>query len=614
MILGLSFSHCSTACLVDEDCGRIVFCCSEERFTRKKNEWGIPYNTIQYIFSNICKSEKISKVTVGESCEANFGSPDFAKTVYLKGWLDKDNYIKNPFKLSISLMIELLGRVLSKKSHYRNIVTDELRNLGLNCEVSFIEHHKAHAATAYYCSPFDEALIVTLDGEGDSLCGSVWVGEEKKIESIHDLPDFASVGKYYRAITAATGFRVNRHEGKITGLAAFGDSTKYYDQFKELLHTKINEKGETIIVSKAAEYHLNKFDMHNINLKQLLSFFNEYLASKGWEDLLNKMFQQSFRQMFHDFFGWSFKDIDFNRMADLAAAAQYVMEETVVEYIKFYHQNYPRKNLALAGGLFANVKLNQRLWEHLGIEKIYIHPGMGDEGLAIGGAMVCYHEKRDIKCQSLNDVYLGPSFSTDHIERVLKLAGLSYEKLSEEEVSDYVSDALISEKIVGFYHGKMEYGPRALGHRTILVNPMDAEINNVVNKRLQRTEFMPFAPVVLDKCFSDIFSGENISGVEFTSKFMTITLDVKPEWRERIPGVVHIDGTARPQVITRTDDPYYYKIIERFHEKTGIGCMVNTSFNIHEEPIVNSPEDAIRAYQSNAVDILVLENFLVAFN
>jgi carbamoyltransferase len=186
--------------------------------------------------------------------------------------------------------------------------------------------------------------------------------------------------------------------------------------------------------------------------------------------------------------------------------------------------------------------------------------------------------------------------------------------MDEEVLAEVISDAIIDKKIVGFYHGRMEYGPRALGHRTILVNPMEADINDVVNRRLQRTEFMPFAPVVLDKCFSEIFNCEKESGIYFTSKFMTITLSVKHGWKERIPGVLHVDCTARPQVIRKQDDPYYYSIVERFHAKTGVGCLVNTSFNIHEEPIVNSPEDAILAFRNNAVDVLVLENYLVEKN
>jgi carbamoyltransferase len=211
----------------------------------------------------------------------------------------------------------------------------------------------------------------------------------------------------------------------------------------------------------------------------------------------------------------------------------------------------------------------------------------------------------------MEHVALGPGYGDDEIEEALKGYSFAWEKTDLKTAAETAAQALAEERIVGLFTGRLEFGPRALGRRTILVNPAKKEINDIVNQRLKRSEFMPFAPVVLAECYHDIFRGEKLDGALEAGRFMTITLDVKPEWAERIQGVVHVDDTARPQVISSEDDPLYYAIVRGFYEKTGIGCVVNTSFNLHEEPIVNTPAEALKSFADGAVDLLIMENYIV---
>ena len=619
MIIGLSFSHNSTTCVIDDKTGETVFCCSEERISRLKNDWGIPYLALDYIFKNIVPKEKVSGVAVGERCRSLYGSEEFVEMMYLGNLSFKNRYIKSKAKMVRLMTKELVLRKLSPKQSYQNIVKKRLQDIGLDAPVRFFDHHRSHAASAFYASPYEEALVFTLDGEGDMMSGSIWRGRGLELKNVNTLKEIASIGKFYRSITLLLGFKGDRHEGKVTGLAAYGDSEKYAPYIRKVLQTGLDETGKKVIVSKIAEKHMQGFNLRKVNIlkiarKNLALLLKRY---NTWSDFVDNMLRQQFRLMYgqlldKEFGHFDFKNPDdFREMADLAAATQHVFEEVIVNYIKYYLDQSDTKNVALAGGTFANVKLNQRILELLDTENIYIHPGMGDEGLAYGAAMSMYQETPGAKKRVLETVYLGPSYTDEEIEVDLKKYPVEYEKLSDEDLFERVSSALVDENIVGIYRGKMEYGPRALGHRTILVNPIKREINDIVNKRLKRTEFMPFAPVVLDFCYEEFFKGKKLSGARFASKFMTITLDVKEQWIEKIQGVVHVDGTARPQVISKGDDHIYYGIVKAFYDKTGIGCVVNTSFNMHEEPIVNSPHDALRSFVTGAVDLLVMENYLV---
>jgi len=610
MILGLSFSHNATACLLDGQ-GQAVFCASEERFTRRKNDWGIPHLVLDELLAHHVRPGQVQAVAVGEGCMAAYGSRKFADFLYLGNLASRDRTLRSPLRTAALLAREVCGRTFRPRHEYQRLVTDALKKRGIIAPVRFFDHHTAHAASAFHCSPFEDALVVTLDGEGDGLSGSVWHASGPRLELVQKLDEIRSLGKFYRSITALLGLTVNRHEGKVTGLAAYGDADRYRETMRGLLHPEPDAEGLLTVRSRIAEHHMKRFNLRRVRLGGLAAHLGMYWRSRSWEGLLNRMIAAQARSIFAGALEGDPASLSFEEKADIAAAAQAVLEEVVVEYMGFHLERAPSRKVALAGGVFANVKLNQRVLERTEAEAIYIHPGMGDEGLAMGAAKLTYHETPGAKRSVLRSVHLGPAYREADIERACDHHQMRYTRLADEALAERIADALVNEEIVGLFRGRMEYGPRALGHRTILVNPAKREINDVVNKRLGRSEYMPFAPVVLDDAYEEIFEGPKLGGARFTTAFMTITLDVKPAWAKRIEGVVHVDGTARPQVIERDDDPFYYAILSKFRERTGIGCVVNTSFNLHEEPIVNRPEDAIRSFQSGAIDRLVMENLWV---
>ncbi|NIR51225.1 hypothetical protein GWN42_10715 [candidate division KSB1 bacterium] len=293
---------------------------------------------------------------------------------------------------------------------------------------------------------------------------------------------------------------------------------------------------------------------------------------------------------------------------DVAAVFQRRLEEVFVQLTKNAHEKYKIENLVLAGGTFSNVKLNQRLSEIPGIKRVYIFPNMTDGGISVGAALHYDITTNGSFGSSVRDVYFGPEFSNEEIEAALKKAGLKYEYV--ENIEATIADLLVENKVVARFHGKMEYGPRALGNRSILYAATDLTVNDWLNKRLGRTEFMPFAPVTLaeyaDKCY------ENLNGNEFPAKFMTITFDCTDYMKEVSPATVHVDGTARPQLIDEETNPSYYKILKEYHKRTGIPSIVNTSFNMHEEPIVCTPDDAVRSFQQGHLEYLAIGKFLVS--
>jgi carbamoyltransferase len=284
------------------------------------------------------------------------------------------------------------------------------------------------------------------------------------------------------------------------------------------------------------------------------------------------------------------------------------LEQVMRDYLQPILRQTGTRKLALAGGVFANVKLNQRLYELPEVDEVYVHPNMGDGGNAVGSALqVCHEEGCNGSTAAMPNVYLGPSFSDREIEEELRRRGLPFAR--HEDVESQIASRVAAGKVVGRFEGRMEYGPRALGNRSILANPTDPEINDVLNGRLHRTEFMPFAPSVLAEDAPEYFGLSN--GSSRAAEFMTITCDVDPEVRDRIPAVTHVDGTARPQVVRKEANPSYHRVLSEFKRQTGLSALVNTSFNIHEQPIVCTPGDACTAYEQGSVDTLAIGRYIV---
>jgi carbamoyltransferase len=621
VIIGISISHNSSACVVD-DTGAVIFASAEERFSRKKNETGFPELTLDYILKNVVLKAEVSAVVVGDNCLATYASPQFAEFLYMNDLRSKDKVFGHPLRAAKLLGAEALARmVVPIKTDYRALVKKRVQHFFPGVTTTYLDHHLAHAASAYYCSPFDQALVITLDGSGNKASGLVLNGSGHTLKETYRLPENHSVGNYYKSLVSLLNFMPGTHEGKITGLAAFGDSSRFYDKFKKVLFLEKTPNGEVTFRSVCADVTNHGFALSDIHPWKLLNnHLADYAKSSGWDEFRRRGLQRYFAKMYLDVAGLNIEQIKtFQDRADLAAAGQAVFEDVIIEYIKHQIKKSSAKNLAVAGGVFANVKLNQKILEQTSIESMYIHPGMGDEGLSVGAAKFRHHHERKCPPVYLDNIYIGAKFDggetkgalgvPNSIEAILKKNCVHYVDLNEQQRCAETVRALREEKIVAIFSSATEYGPRALGNRTILVNPQKKEVNDIVNRKLHRTEFMPFAPVILEEDLSEVFELPKLNQGTMATRFMTMTYSVKDIYREKMPAVVHIDGTARPQTIRFADNSFYHTVLKEFKDQTGIPALVNTSFNMHEEPIVNSPEDAVRAFLEGAIDHLVLENF-----
>jgi len=397
------------------------------------------------------------------------------------------------------------------------------------------------------------ALCITLDGYGTGLAGSVSQAIGGKIKRLHGIEYPNSLGTLYEHVTSSLGFKPSRHEGKIVGLASYGDP----DILTPILLSRIEQTDGDFKI----------FEANNV-------YFSRYLASH-------------------------FPKID------VAAAYQNVLEVVATNFVKYWVKKTGIDTVVLSGGVTANVKLNQRIFEIEGVNNIFVYPNMGDGGCGTGAAL--YHSQTEERKPTISNAYFGPDFSDDEIAKELKEAGLEFTK--PDHLAKEVAELIHSGKVVARFDGRMEYGPRALGNRSIMYHAREPEVNQWLNKRLGRTEFMPFAPVTLYEAREKYFF--NIKGAEHTAEFMTVTFDCTDQMKKDCPAAVHIDGTARPQLIRREVNPGYYDILKEYEKISGISSLINTSFNMHEEPIVCTPFDGIRAFLQGNLDYLAIGLFLV---
>ena len=437
---------------------------------------------------------------------------------------------------------------------YSDELERELEQRGLRQKLTRVEHHHAHAANAYYTSGFDEALCLSLDAYGSGMTGCVAVGRRgRPIEMLQRTPFPHSFGVYYEQLTSALGFKPNRHEGKILGLAAYGDP--------------------------------------NLLMEVLMARFEEGDGDVRLNGTLNAFFPRLL-------------SLSFTKQ-DIAAAHQVAMERVVQRMVKHWVDKTGLKNVVLSGGVVSNVKLNQRIFETEGVERIFIHPGMGDGGLGTGAAFLV-EEKNGFEPYALDNVYFGPDYNEAEMRAELEKAELPYERF--DDVEERIADLVASDIVVGRFQGRMEYGPRALGNRTVMYRAADATVNSWLNKRLGRTEFMPFAPATMFEHRHDSY--RNMDGAEYAAQFMTITFDCTKEMIEKNPAAVHVDGTARPQLVTAESNPSFHRVLEAFRRRTGVPTLINTSFNMHEEPIVCTPFDAVRAFKLGKLGVLAMGPFI----
>ena len=563
-ILGISDSKTESGICFYKD-GKLEFALNEERVTRKKIDGSFPYRSLE-TFYNLYADElnSIDYIAVGGIytptpvsrffsflVDVDKSSTSSGNTGSAKLFRYIEYLVTYRFKLLASvrykkrknrLMISMLKRTLRKKLH------PSLRAK----HMYLVDHHQCHAAAAFFSSGFKESLVASFDGFGDGASAKIYVAKDDDIRQVMSIPALDSFGLYYSLITEVLGFTPEKHEGKVTGLAAFGD------------HRKIRERFPfTLSLRKRPRYEGRG-------------------GIVGLKDVR--------RQFLH----YDKKDV--------AAWLQHNTEKMVCDIVSHHMRKHKQKNLCLVGGLTANVKLNQRLHELKETKNIYIYPAMSDMGIS-HGAVLALERFPEV----MEHAYYGTSYSEAQIESVLRREGLRFKRY--KDIEKKIARLLSEGKIVARFNGRMEYGPRALGNRSILVQATDKSINDSLNRKLKRTEFMPFAPTILDgherKCL------KGIDGAELTSRFMNISFPVKPFMRKNCPAAVHVDDTARPQVIRKEDNLSYYRVLDEYRKITGLPAILNTSFNVHEEPIVMTPEDAIKGFMKASLDYLAIGDFLV---
>ena len=596
-ILGLSLSADTHASLLID--GEIKSCVGEERIARIKNYTGFPYRAIEEVLKlESLKPSDIDLVTVGFKDYMNIKDPLTIKILMERGGdIDFSNekpwwFRKSNLKSAIKGDLKRLLNIDDKNFNFGDSIKEKLKEMGILAPVKTVEHHIAHALSAYYFSNKKKNLVITADGYGDGLCGAVYKGIDGQLTEISNTPQLHSLGVMYAAATKFLGFKSHKHEGKLTGLAAYGDPQKIYENLSKIVRYDQSE-GSILFDLKKLRYgskYLNR-------LKTYYRLLNgSYLPGELTHPLLNYYEKISI--------GLSKEDV--------SAGTQKVFEEIFVKHFKTMIQKTGITDLAVAGGNFANVKLNQRLLEETGATSITIHPNMGDGGVAIGSAI--YYQiqedkknKKEYKPRRLKNVYLG-----NDIDLKSFLAEAKKEQYHIEEYknsSKRVAELLAKGFIVGRISGKMEYGPRALGNRSIIAHPFNKNINDDLNKRLTRTEFMPFAPSVCKNKADKYYEGAK--SAEYPGEFMTITLNVKKEG-QAAEAVNHVDNTARPHFVDEENNKEFFNVLTEFEKLSGYPILINTSFNKHEEPIVRSALDGLERLKDDSVQYLAVGNTVVS--
>lgn len=557
LIIGLGDTHDAGVALLQD--GRILWSSNEERFSRVKLQAGFPHMALACCLADC----GITLRDVGGVC---FGGYGLRRDTGLRNFNDASARENDPSArfLDGPMRVNLRRPLWPRLRRFSPSRRESLRVLwaaGYRGPVDLYAHHHAHAASAYYTSGHDEATVITIDGGGDGLAGSVWRGQAGQILPLAVMPRLHSAGDFWGAITELCGFSPTLHGGKITGLAAGSPCP----EAREVLETF---------------YGCDTDRLTWINRKRLGP--QEALAA-----LRNAL--------------------DAFAPAQIAWAAQKVLEANTAALVAAAIRETGCGNLNLAGGVFANVRLNQVLHELPEVEDIYIYPHMGDGGLAMGAALLGEASRRPLPSRELETACLGTRIDESAIAAQATEAGLIATKL--DAPAAYIADRLAAKQVVGLVQGRAEYGPRALGHRSILAEPTDPTMMDWLNDRLERTEFMPFAPVVTEEKAGAYFRGYPRG--RQAARFMTLCFDATDLARQQIPGAVHVDGTARPQVVARDAEPLLHAVLCGYEERTGLGACINTSFNRHEEPIVNTAREAMAELLAGRVDALVIAPYAI---
>ena len=562
--LGIScYYHDSAAALLKD--GHVVAAVEEERFSRKKFDDGFPKMAIDWCMK-----------------EANISPSDLDSVAFYDKPVSKferllDNYIAVAPR-GLYSFLDVIPKWLHKRLWIKNDVKKILK--GFNGKIIFPEHHMSHAAHAFYTSTFDESAILTIDGVGEWSTTSFGYGKNNSIKLSKGLQWPHSIGMFYSAFTYFLGFKVNEGEYKLMGLSSYG-KPKYRDI---ILDNLIDVKDDGSI---------------RLNMDYFAFTYDKVMTNEKFSEVFGIPRRESNEKM---------EQIHF----DIGASAQLVLEEVLLKMAEHVHKQTKMKNLCLGGGVALNGVANYRILKEGPFDNLHIPPSPGDAGRAIGCAQYLYHNykknKRIIEEKSnriKNNIYVGPSFSNEQIKSFLEKNSIDYEYLDENELLTKTAKLISEKNIVGWYQGKMEWGPRALGNRSILADPRDANMKDVLNEKIKHREsFRPFAPSILEEYASEYFD------IDISSPYMLFVAPVKKP--DKIPAVTHVDGTGRLQTVSKLSNPLYYDLITEFFKITDIPVIINTSMNVMGEPIVNTPEQAYQMIVKTDMDFIVMGNNIVS--
>jgi len=582
-ILGISaFYHDSAVCLVQD--GEIIAAVQEERFSRKKHDWSFPKESIKYCL-------KIANI---EGKDLDFIA--FYDKPFIKFERILYSYLSFAPK-GVRSFMKAMPLWIKQKLWIKDIIAKEI---GYKGKIIFPEHHESHAASAFFPSPFKKAAFLTIDGVGEWTTASYGIGKDNNIQILSDIKFPHSLGLLYSAITYYTGFKVNSGEYKVMGLAPYGEPIYKDLMFSELIDLK--DDGSFRLNMKYFNYCVG-LTMTNKNFKKLLGFPRRKLETELTQPYM-----------------------------DLARSVQEVTEEVMIRMANHIYKDTGMKNLCLAGGVALNCVGNGKILIECPFENIWIQPASSDAGGALGAALLVWYqylenkrvtdEQHDFQKASL----LGPAYNNEGIRSFLNEKNVSYEELNDEELTQKVADLVADQKVIGWFQGRMEFGPRALGNRSIIGDARSHKMQEIINLKIKfRESFRPFAPSVLKEYKDKYFD------IDKESPYMLLTAPVKEHIRKNIsrdsqsvsglgklkvirseiPAVTHVDYSARIQTVAKKDNPLYYNLIKKFSLKYGCPVVINTSFNVRGEPIVCTPEDAFFCYNRTNMDYLVMGNFLL---
>lgn len=582
-ILGISaFYHDSATCLVKD--GVIISAAQEERFTRKKHDHSFPINAINYCLQ-----------------EGNLSSNDLDYVAfYDKPFLKFERILETYLAFAprgIGSFLKAMPLWIKQKLWMKEVIKKEL---GYRGKVIFTEHHESHAASAFFPSPFQEAAFLTIDGVGEWATASFGVGKDNKIEILAEINFPHSLGLLYSAFTYYLGFKVNSGEYKVMGLAPYGEP-----RYKDLI------LSELIDLKEDGSFKMN------------MEYFDYCVGLKMTNGKFERLFGGPPRKPESELT---------QRHMDIARSIQEVTEEIMLRMARHVHRETGQKNLCLAGGVALNCVGNSRILREGPFENIWIQPAAGDAGGALGAALFVWYQylenKRpaDGKKDFQQGSYLGPEFANEHIKDYLGKNNIPYIELNDEEIPEKIADLIADQKVIGWFQGRMEFGPRALGARSIIGDARSPKMQETMNLKIKfRESFRPFAPAVLKEKTSDFFE------IDRESPYMLLVAQVKREIRREVtedekklsgidklhvvrssvPAITHVDYSARIQTVDETYNPLFYRMIKKFNEKYGCPVIINTSFNVRGEPIVCTPEDAYLCFMRTNMDYLIMGNFLL---